>query len=176
MLIDFQGYPLSNIQKDMIRSATSHTLDCLVSTRMKNTLEITITIEKDLYQDRQIWGDMMVDDDDRSPKLFDVRLNYSGVQSFGQLLKVLCHELVHVCQFATRRMRHLSGPLRIGFGREHYTTSDIDYDDRPWEIEAHGLEDELFAYVREHDQAIEKYLQQKKCDSWRINESLAARL
>lgn len=176
MLVDIRGYPLSNLQKEMIQSAVSHALDYLVSKRMKNTLEICITIQKDLYQERSVWGDMMVEDDSRSPKLFDVRLNYSGVQSFGQLIKVLCHELVHVCQFATRRLRHLSGPLRIGFGREHYDTGNVKYDDRPWEIEAHGLENELFAYVRKQNSTLEKYLQQKKCDSWRIDKSLASRL
>lgn len=176
MLLDFRGYPLSNIQKEMIQSAASHALDCLVSKRMKNTLEITITIEKNLYQENYIWGDMCVDDDSRSPKLFEIRLNYSGVESFGQLIKVLCHELIHVCQFATRRMRYLAGPYRIGFGSEHFTSTEVDYDDRPWEIEAHALEDEIFAYVREKDETIESYLKTKGCDSWRINEFLATEL
>ena len=174
MLVDIRGYPLSNLQKEMIQSAVSHALDCLVSKRMKNTLEICITIEKDLYQERSVWGDMMVEDDSRSPKLFDVRLNYSGVQSFGQLIKVLCHELIHVCQFATRRLRYLSGPYRIGFRSEHFTSIDVDYDDRPWEIEAHALEDEIFAYVREQDEAIENYIQAKACDSWRPRSTFLA--
>jgi hypothetical protein len=174
MYLDFRGYKLSKLQEDMIHSAASHAVDCLVSKRMKNTLEVTITIEKDLYKERQIWGDMCVDDDSRSPKLFDVRLNYSGVQSFGQLIKVLCHELIHVCQFATRRMRHLAGPYRIGFGSEHYTSTEVDYDDRPWEIEAHALEDEIYAYVREQDEAIEKYIQAKACDSWRPGSTFLA--
>ena len=174
MLVDIRGYPLSNLQKEMIQSAVSHALDCLVSKRMKNTLEICITIEKDLYKERTIWGDMCVDDDSRSPKLFDIRLNYSGVQSYGQLIKVLCHELIHVCQFATRRMRYLAGPYRVGFGSEHFTSTEVDYDDRPWEIEAHALEDEIFAYVREQDEAIENYIKAKACDSWRPGSTFLA--
>ena len=174
MQIDFTGYPLSKVQQDMIWSATSHALDYLVSTRMKNSLEITIIIKKDLYKNKLLWGDMSVEDDSRSPKFYDVRLSYSGVQSYGQLIKVLCHELIHVAQFATRRLRHLSGPLRIGFGRDHYTSSDVDYDDRPWELEAHALEDEIYAYVREKDPAIEKYIQAKACDSWRPADAFLA--
>jgi hypothetical protein len=158
----------------MIQSTVSHALDYLVSSRMKRTLEITITIEKDLYKDRNIWGDMSVEEECRSPKLFDVRLNYSGVQSYGQLIKVLCHEITHVCQFATRRMRYLSGPCRIGFGRNHFTSSDVEYQDRPWEIEAHALEDEIYAYVREQDEAIENYIQAKACDRWRPEDALLA--
>jgi hypothetical protein len=172
--IDFTGYPLSKVQQDMIRSAASHALDYLVSTRMKNSLEITIIIRKDLYKNKLLWGDMSVEDDSRSPKFYDVRLSYSGVQSYGQLIKVLCHELIHVAQFATRRLRHLSGPLRIGFGRDHYTSSDVDYDDRPWELEAHALEDEIYAYVREKDPAIQKYIQAKACDSWRPADAFLA--
>ena len=174
MQIDFTGYPLSKVQQDMIRSATSHALDYLISTRMKNSLEITIIIKKDLYKNKLLWGDMSVEDDSRSPKFYDVRLSYSGVQSYGQLIKVLCHELIHVAQFSTRRLRHLSGPLRIGFGRDHYTSSDVDYDDRPWELEAHALEDEIYAYVREKDPAIEKYIQTKACDSWRPADAFLA--
>jgi hypothetical protein len=174
MLVDIRGYPLSNLQKEMIQSAVSHALDCLVSKRMKNTLEISITIEKDLYKVTSTWGDMFVEDDSRSPKLFDIRLNYSGVQSFGQLIKVLCHELIHVAQFATRRLRYLSGPYRVGYGRDHYVSSEIEYDDRPWEIEAYALEDEIFAYVREQDEAIENYIQAKACDSWRPRSTFLA--
>jgi len=158
----------------MIRSTVNHALDYLVSARMKNTLEITITIEKDLYKNKTIWGDMFVEDSSRSPKLYDVRLSYSGVQSYGQLIKVLCHELIHVTQFATRRMRYLSGHCRIGFGRDQFTSSDVEYQDRPWEIEAHALEDEIFAYVREKDEAIEKYIQAKAGDSWRPESSFLA--
>jgi hypothetical protein len=174
MYVDFSGYRLSKIQQDMIQSTVSHALDYLVSKRMKRTLEITITIEKDLYKNKTIWGDMMVEDDSRSPKFFDVRLSYSGVQSYGQLIKVLCHELIHVVQFATRRLRHLSGPHRIAFGRLHYTSSAVDYEDRPWELEAHALEDEIDAYVREKDEAIENYIQEKDCDSWRPESNFLA--
>ena len=174
MFVDFCGYPLSKLQEEMIRSAVGHSLDCLVSSRMKRSLEITITIEKNLYKDTRIWGDMSVEEECRSPKLFDVRLNYSGVQSYGQLIKVLCHELIHVSQFATRRLRHLSGPCRVAFGRIHYTSSDIEYEDRPWELEAHALEDEIYAYVREKDEAIENYIQTKACDRWRPEDALLA--
>jgi hypothetical protein len=173
-----KGYPLSNCQKKMIQSAVNHALDYLVSKRMKNTLEICIIVKKDLYQERLIWGDMNVEDEEcRSPKIYDIRLSYSGVQSFGQLIKVLCHETVHVAQFATRRMRHLSASFGVRFGREEYSSDVIQYDDRPWEIEALALEDEIFAYVREKDETIENYIQAKSCDSWQpVSNFLASEL
>jgi len=169
MFLDFCGYKLSKLQEDMIQSAASHALNLLVSKRMKNTLEITITIEKNLLHERNIWGDMDVDDDDRSPKLFEIRLNYSGVRSFKQLIRTLGHELVHVSQFATRRLRNLSGPCRVGFLTEHYNTIETEYYSRPWEIEAHEPEEEIYNYILEKDPKIEDYIKSKNCRGWAIS-------
>lgn len=166
MNIHHEGYPITNKQKDMVDLALHHALDSLVTKRMKNTLDITIRIEKDLHQKKRIWGDMCCDDDDRSPKYFDIRLNYSGKQSFATLIKVLCHEIIHVTQFATRRLRHLSGPYRIGFLSEHYSSNNVEYDDRPWEIEAHELENEVFEYVKAQCPELEEYFQKTKGYEW----------
>lgn len=169
MLLDFRGHKLSKLQEQIIWSAASHALDYLVSKRMKNSLEITITIEKDLILEKNIWGDMMVDDDSRSPKLFEVRLSYSGASSFGVLIKALCHELVHVTQFATRRLRNLSGSYRVNFLNRYYTTIDVDYYDRPWEIEAHDLETKIYDYVLGKAKEIENYIQAKECGRFSID-------
>lgn len=166
MDIHHEGYSLTNKQKDMVDLAVNHALDSLVTKRMKNTLDITVRIEKNLYEKRSIWGDMCCDDDDRSPKYFDIRLNYSGKQSFATLIKVLCHELIHVVQFASRRLRHLSGACRIAFLSEHYSSNDVEYDDRPWEIEAHELEDEVFEYVKAQCPELEEYFQKTKGYDW----------
>jgi hypothetical protein len=174
MFITFQGYKLSRKQQDMISSAIKHSLDYLVTNRMRDSLEIHVLIEKDLYKEKLIWGDMDLDDEGRSPKTFYIRLNYSGVQSFGKLLKVLCHEIVHVYQFATRRMRRLSGPFRVGFTNKHYSSDRIDYYDCPWEIEAHALENEIYEYVRKKDDKIQKYVEEKACDSWRPGSTFLA--
>jgi hypothetical protein len=174
MFIDFQGYRLSHKQEEMIRSAVSLSLDYLISQRLKRTLEISVTIEKDLYEDRRIWGDMSPEDDERSPKLFEMRLNYSGVQSFGQLIKALSHETIHIAQFATRRLRHLSGSFRVRFEKDIYVSSHVRYEDRPWEIEAHDLEDKILDYIRSSDPEIENYIQSKACDVWRPESTFLA--
>jgi hypothetical protein len=166
MNISYEGYQLTKKQKSMVDIATNYALDSLTSKRMKNSLDITIRIEKDLYEKRSIWGDMCCDDEERSPKYFDIRLNYSGKQSFATLIKVLCHELIHVVQFATRRLRYLSGPYRIGFLSEHYSSDVVEYDDRPWEIEAHELEDEVFEYVKAQCPELEEYFQKTKGYTW----------
>ena len=166
MNINYEGYQLTKKQKSMVDIATNYALDSLASKRMKNSLDITIRIEKNLYEKRSIWGDMFCDDEERSPKCFDIRLNYSGKQSFATLIKVLCHELIHVVQFATRRLRYLSDPYRIGFLSEHYSSDVVEYDDRPWEIEAHELEDEVFEYVKAQCPELEEYFQKTKGYTW----------
>lgn len=110
---------------------------------------------------------MGLEEDGRSPKFFDVRLNYSGVQSFGYLVIVLCHELIHVSQYAKNRLRYFQRDNRIAFCNEKYDWDKLEYDDRPWEIEAHKIEGEVFYYVLDKAPEIQEYLEAKSCDSWR---------
>ena len=120
-MITFTGYKLSPLQKDVISEAVSSALDILVSKRMKHTLFFEIYIQKDLYKERNVWGDMDVEDhDEKSPKFYTIRLNYSGIESFAKMLETLAHELIHVEQFATRRLRNLAGPFRVAYEKDHY--------------------------------------------------------
>lgn len=167
MDIEFKGYNLTNPQKEMLLKATSIALDSLISKRMKKSLILDIRIEKNLYEQSGVWGDILNEDGfERSPKHFEIRLNYSGKQSFATLVKTLCHELVHVAQFAERRLRHLSASYAIGFLDKHYNSSEVDYDDRPWEIEAHELEEGVFEYVKANYTEIEEYFQKTKGYEW----------
>ena len=56
----------------------------------------------------------------------------------------MCHEMVHVKQFAKGEMRDLSGAEKVSWNGERYDLSADEYFDRPWEIEAHGRELGLF--------------------------------
>lgn len=150
----------------MVLKTIDHGLDYLMSTRLKNSLEIEVKIVKDLYLFSGIFGDMGVDVDDPSPKIFDIRLNYSGVQSFEYMIKVLCHELVHVSQYAKNRLKYLHRDNRMSFCSEKYDW-DIKYDDRPWEIEAYELEGKIFDYVTQKAPEIKEYTKAKACHRWR---------
>ncbi len=109
MEITFTGYKLSQKQQDILVEASGLILKQLMSNRLKNTLRIEIKVVKNLI-DKGNWGDVDVFDDyERSPKEYLIRLNYSGIKSFNKMLEVLSHELIHVAQYATRKMRILSG-------------------------------------------------------------------
>lgn len=166
-MITFTGYKLSNLQKDIIAEAIGSALDVLVSKRMKKTLSFDINIEKDLYKQQNIWGDMDIEDDEeQSPKSYTIRLNYSGVESFAKMLEVLAHELVHVEQFATRRLRNLAKPFHVSFDKERYNTLHTKYYERPWEIEAHELEKSVYNYMIAKSQKVQRYVVDKSDEAF----------
>lgn len=160
MEITFTGYKLSNKQQTIAVEACGLILDQLVSTRLKNTLCLEIKIVKDLIDTCYIWGDVDVEDDyEKSPKEYTIRLNYSGVKSFIKMLETLGHELVHVAQYATRKMRVLSVPFRVAFENQHYNSIRVPYNERPWEIEAHEKEVILFSKATRESALIRKYIE-----------------
>ena len=157
-MIEFTGYKLSPLQKDVIIEAVNSALDVLVSKRMKKTLSFEIEIKKDMFKERNIWGDMDVEDDEKSPKFYNITLNYSGVESFAKMLETLAHELVHVEQFATRRLRNLAKPFTVAYEKNHYNTLKMPYYQRPWEIEAHELENSVYNYMIKSSRKVQKYV------------------
>ena len=160
-----EGYHISYKQQALIKEAAAIALDSLVSKRMANSLDITIEITKDLYKKTGNLGNCGLEDDAASPKFFTIELNYSGKKSFNVLISTLCHELVHVAQYAQRRMRCLSGSYAVALGKEHYNTQEIEYDDRPWEIEAHALEKEIYGKLKKNLK-IKKYIEENSCSKF----------
>lgn len=75
---------------------------------------------------------------ERSPKEFYVDIKSD--LTLKSATRVLFHELVHVRQYATNKLRDVKGKT-MWLKEDH---SDTEYVDQPWEIEASTLEDELF--------------------------------
>ena len=166
MEVNFLGYKLTDKQQNLLYNAVDASLDFLMSKRLKRTMIIDIRIVKDLIYTNKIWGDVSPEDDDRSPKIFEIRLNYSGVKSFEKLLETLSHELVHLCQFATRRLYYFCDGDRTRFDGKHYSLTECNYVDRPWEIEAFWLEHQVFDAIIEKNKDIEKYIKEKSEKGW----------
>ena len=102
------GYQISNRQQQTITRATELALELLISKRLANTLDIQYNIVKDLYAKEGIFGDCWVADYDRSPKFFDIRLPWTTVADIDVVIATLCHEMIHVAQYAQRRLRWLA--------------------------------------------------------------------
>lgn len=81
-----------------------------------------------------VHGWCTVEDDDYRPRCFLIEIH--NRLKIDDYLNVLFHELIHVHQHVRGDLRD-KGKLRLWKGIDY---SESDYDDQPWEIEAHKLE------------------------------------
>ena len=96
---------------------------------------LEIHLVSKLSEKESVMGDCL-DEDDRE---YTVRVDSSlDKETF---INVLCHELVHVKQYAKNEMRQITGNI-IKWHKLRFK-NDLNYDNRPWEIEAFSLEDTL---------------------------------
>jgi|TARA_R110000744_G_scaffold10628_3_gene32965 hypothetical protein len=96
--------------------------------RLRKDYYINIRPVKNLSTKEGIYGDCM-DEDDRE---FTIRIDIS--LSIEDIISTLMHEMVHVHQFITGKMRS-KWVHEVTFDKVVYP-HDMTYDERPWEIEA----------------------------------------
>jgi hypothetical protein len=87
-------------------------------------------------------GDAVWEDDEYRPREFTIRVREG--MCLSKKLKTICHEMVHVKQYATGEMRQSWRPSRMTKFNGALYPDDMDYWDQPWEIEAFGREDGLY--------------------------------
>lgn len=161
-MITFSGYRLSSLQQSMLCAATEFTLSSFMTKRLKESLNINIHVVKDLYLKEYTWGDVEAEEDgERFPKYFNVRINYSGIESFYKMLVVLVHEIIHVKQYAKKELKHLRQPFVVSYKDVKYNTLVVNYYDRPWEQEANALEEVLTMKFLEKHKRVNKYVVEK---------------
>lgn len=86
-------------------------------------------------------ADAVVDDLDDNE--YDIILNKSILDDDVTLFKTVCHECVHIKQYISKELEHVN--LRQSIWRGYvYNTTNIEYEDLPWEQEAFKLEEELY--------------------------------
>ena len=132
-------------QRAWVEDITQFCLKKLVSTRMYNLLEVTVEMRKDLFHKEGLYGDAQPDDwGEARPKFFTVRIDNS--LRLRPLLQSLCHELVHVSQYAKNEMREVTikGEMCTRFKAKYYPHEQTPYWEQPWEVEANGLERGMF--------------------------------
>jgi hypothetical protein len=132
-------------QKEWVSEITQYCMKKLVSTRLYNLLEVTVELKKDLFHKEDLYGDASPDDwGEVRPKFYTVRIDSS--LKLRPMLQSLCHELVHVSQYAKNDMREVTvkGVMCTRFKGKNYPHDKTDYWMQPWEVEANGLERGLF--------------------------------
>lgn len=77
------------------------------------------------------------------PKEFTIRVN-SNLR-LNKQLRTICHEMVHVKQYATGEMRYMWRPARHTKYKGELYPDSLNYWECPWEIEAFGREVGLYS-------------------------------
>ena len=133
MIIDYYGHVKKAIQEE-VESALWFAKNELMPRHRK--LSVTVHFVKNLRKEEGVHGDVL-DEDDRE---YTIRIDTS--QARKELISTVLHEMVHVYQYATNKMTQPTGDI-IVYEKIEYPW-DMAYDDKPWEIEAHNLERDLY--------------------------------
>jgi hypothetical protein len=124
----------------IVKDLTRFCAEMLMSKRMAESLLIRIEFIKDL--DNQYDGDCEYVDEESRPKEFLIRVN--DALKLSKKLRTICHEMVHVKQYATGEMKYMSRPARFTKFQGMLYPDELEYWDSPWEIEAFGREPGLY--------------------------------
>jgi hypothetical protein len=124
----------------IVKDLTRFCAEMLMSKRMVDSLLIRVEFIKDL--DNQYDGDCEYIDDEARPKEFLIRVN--DALKLSKKLRTICHEMVHVKQYATGEMKYMSRPARFTKFQGMLYPDELEYWDSPWEIEAFGREPGLY--------------------------------
>lgn len=128
---------MNRITRKQINQAMVFFRDSLFQDRLRLGMNTYVKVEMSENIDAD--GYCSVEDDDARPREFLVTLNKELDEL--RLLHTLAHEMVHVWQFATGRLRHYANGTYRYKNRRY--ASDTQYVKRPWELEAYKLEKEL---------------------------------
>ena len=141
----------------LILEATQFFAKELMSVRMMNTIKIKIDVRKTTLgknTEGQVINKCM---GSVKQKEFRITLNYNRFDT--DILKTLAHEMIHIQQIVSGRLQYRywksDHQLHARWeGKELGVVSHINYNDRPWEIEARGNEYDLFKKYYFHGRTI----------------------
>lgn len=124
--------------KDMTRFCAEK----LMSKRLAESLIVRIEFIDKLDQNGEFDGDCCYEDDNIRPKEFVIRINNN--LKLSKKLQTICHEMVHVKQYAKGEMKYMWRPVQCTKFQGTLYSDQFDYWDSPWEIEAFGREPGLY--------------------------------
>jgi len=125
----------------LIKKATKFYADLLLDSDTINELQINIVFCSKMKDG----GNICHDEFQTNPRKFNITL--LKYKKYTNILKVLAHEMVHVKQYAYNELVEKRNGNVFWFNNVYKNTL---YWDQPWEIEAYGLENGLFAKFIQH--------------------------
>lgn len=138
------------ISNKMLMSSTAWLGNKLCGPRLAKNLGIEINLVPYLRRKSDAYGICIPADVERYHREFDIELD--AHLSKKSLLEALCHEMVHVKQYSRGELKEriVRSSVRHYWQGKLVNHDEIDYWERPWEIEAHGRERGLYLYLSEY--------------------------
>jgi hypothetical protein len=128
-------------QKKLAKDVAKFCAEKLMTKRLAETLKVTIFFVHDLGD---LEGDCGYEDDESPrPKEYSIRIRNSTQKIITQM-RTICHEMVHVKQYAKGEMKELWKPARYTRYQGKVYPEKMNYWDTPWEVEAFGREVGLY--------------------------------
>ena len=119
-------------KREIAESAMIHCIS-EVMPRMR-TLDIELTLKK--IKDEEVVG-WCHEGENKREFFIDIEKSLDG----EDLIETVCHEMVHVWQSATRKMKDLPFGRKMYMGKVYDETTA--YEDEPWEVEAYEMQGKL---------------------------------
>lgn len=135
MILDITGS--SKVKREMVKDLLFELTETPLHNDVLNyNLDLTVNIIKNLDGDAFTTYHLIPDDDE---DIHVVTIDLHSSLIYEDIALALSHELIHVKQFLTERLKYIDGTIFL-FDGVHYDTSKVPYDDLPWEIEAYASE------------------------------------
>jgi hypothetical protein len=108
----------------------------LLSPQMQRNVGVRVVIRRTM----PVLGITIIDDYNESglPRRFTIEMD--GKQDSEEKLRTLAHEMVHIKQYCKKELNEEMTKWK----GQSVDSDSMDYDDQPWEIEAHTLGDKLY--------------------------------
>jgi hypothetical protein len=162
MIPDLRVYGGTKQQKEATKRCVSYCANKLLSKQMLNNIRIDVHLKN--WKGRVLYGQCWYEDCNIRPRHFKINVNRNLHSSL--FLSTLCHEMIHVRQYAKGQIRDRYKPeYHTQWVKEDLTPSHFHHKDKvvysinaaqrtfgekePWEAEAKLLEWELFSSMIE---------------------------
>jgi len=135
MKVEFKG-TFTDERKVVLETATKFFGECLFSNDFIDDIYIEITnLEKEIMGQHNEKGNCEVlDSFERNPTMFLLEIGNE------EQLETLAHEMIHAEQYNSRKLRDGKNINDYIWKRKKIDTTNLDYYDYPWEIDAYGRE------------------------------------
>lgn len=138
-------------QRKYTRLITKPICNHLLGSRLANNITLDIVIRKNLKKKERALALCVPIDENLYPRFYQIDIESSlNYRLFSQSL---CHELVHLKQFATNELYDYMNRNLTRWRNKLVDSEQMSYQDQPWEKEAYTREKQLYRWIHKHGEA-----------------------